>query len=263
MSRQRRWTPESIIEEISTLHERGESLCTRNMRRLGYSGMVTTAYRPELFGSWRNALRAAGLEPDVVCQRTRKWTKQRIIEQIRKLHEAGEDLCHSGAKRNHQYLVVVASSREMFGSWRKAVEAATLSYSGISKHRSWTKEQIVEEIRRLAALGDPLSHDEAKRSHGALVSAASSRRYFGSWAAAVQAAGVDYEHVRKINRWTREKIIAIIIELHSAGQRVNNSNMRRLGYRGMMEAAGRPANFGSWAAAVAAAGLDYDEVRKV
>ncbi len=224
--------------------------------------MVTTTYRPDLFGGWRAAVTAAGFDPNVVCQRARKWTRERIIERIRQLYEAGADLSHSAAKRHYQYLVVVACKPEMFGSWRAAIEAAGLDYSTISKHRSWTKQRIIEEIKRLAAAGESLSHDEAKRNHGALVSAASSRRYFGSWAAAVEAAGIDYQKVRKNNRWKKETIIATIRELHRRGERVNNANMRRLGYRGLMEAAARPHNFGSWAAAVEAAGLDYDEERR-
>ncbi len=262
MGRKKKWTKQTITQTILKLHKRGESLCTRNMRKLGYSGMVTTTYRPDLFGSWRKAIEAAGLDPNVVCRRLRKWTKERILERLRELHRKGVDLSHAAAKRDHQYLVVVSSREDMFGSWQAAIEAAGLDYSKISRHRWWTKEKIVAEIKRLAAAGQPLSHDAAKRSNGALVSAASSPRYFGSWGAAVEAAGLNYDRVRKTNRWTKQKIIDNIRALTRQGERVNNANMRRLGYRGMMEAASRPGNFGSWAAAVEAAGLDYDEVRK-
>jgi hypothetical protein len=225
------------------------------MAELGYSGMVTTSYKPDYFGSWRQAIRAAGFEPKDVCRRRRKWTQERVVERIRELHAAGEDLSHSAAKRNHQYLVVVAISPRFFGNWRHAVEAAGISYGEVSKHEYWDRERVVARIQELHAAGQSLSHEEAKRHHGALVSAASSPRYFGSWGSAVQAAGIDYDSVRKINRWTRESILATIREVHAAGEAVTNSNMRRLGYRGMMEAASRSENFGSWAAAVQAAGV--------
>ncbi len=261
MSR-RKWTREKIIQTINELHMAGHSLSTRRMAELGYSGMVTTAYKDEMFGSWRDAIRAAGLDPKEVCKRKRKWTQERILQEIQRLHREGEDLSHSAAKRNHQYLVVVAVDDRMFGSWRNAIEAAGLDYEKISKHRFWSKERIIEDIKELNAKGEDLSHEAAKNRHGALVSAASSKRYFGSWRAAIEAAGLDYAKIRRINRWTEDKIISTIRSLHAQGKSVNNSNMRRMGYRGMMEAASREGNFGSWADAVAAAGLDYEAIRK-
>jgi hypothetical protein len=233
------------------------------MNELGYSGMVTTAYKEEYFRGWWNAIREASLDPKQVCRRKRKWTKESIIQRIRHLHSQGEDLSHSAAKRNHQYLVVVAVDPRFFGSWRTAVEAAGLDYQEVSKHEFWSRERIAEDIRRLHESGEPLSHEEAKRRYSSLVSAAGSKRYFGSWAAAVTAAGIDYDSVCRIRRWTRETIIDTIRQLHAEGKSVNNSNMRRMGYRGLMEAACRATNFGSWAAAIEAAGLDYGDVRKM
>lgn len=262
MSR-RKWSREKIIADIRELAEEGHSLSTRSMAELGYSGMVTTSYKPEYFGSWRNAIVAAGYDPREVCRRKRKWTVERILGRIRELHGHGEDLSHSAAKRNHQYLVVVAINERFFGSWREAIQAAGIDYEEVSKHEYWSRERICERIRELHRSGESLSHEDAKRFHGALVSAASSPRYFGSWGAAIRAAGLDYDQIRKINRWTREKIVKTISELHSQGESVNNSNMRRLGYRGLMEAACRAENFGSWGEAVRCAGIEYEEVAQV
>lgn len=258
MSR-RKWSRERIIEDITKLQAEGHSLSTRSMAELGYSGMVTTSYKPEYFGSWRNAIVAAGFDPKEVCRRKRKWTAERVLQRIKELHEAGEDLSHSAAKRNHQYLVVVAINDRFFGSWREAVAAAGIDYEAVSKHEYWSKERISERIRELHAAGDSMSHEDAKHNHGALVSAASSPRYFGSWGGAIRAAGLDYDDIRKINRWNKEKIIAAILALHAEGKSVSNAAMRRMGFRGMMEAANRPENFGTWAAALTAAGLEGEE----
>ena len=70
MSR-RKWSREKIIEDITRLQEEGYSLSTRSMAELGFSGMVTTSYKPEYFGSWRNAIVAAGFDPKEVCRRKR------------------------------------------------------------------------------------------------------------------------------------------------------------------------------------------------
>ncbi len=176
------------------------------MSRLGFGGMVAAAYRPELFGGWKRAIESAGLDPKNVCRRRRKWTAQRIAQRIRELHEQGADLSHSAAKKSHQYLVTVACSADCFGSWRAAIEAAGLSYEDVSKHRSWSRESILSEIKRLHQAGEPLSYRQARREHGALVAAASTGRYFGSWAAALRAAGVNCEKNRSGSRQVRRRL---------------------------------------------------------
>lgn len=258
----RKWTRERVLTTIRQLDRQGECLSTRRMAQLGYSGMVTTTYKEGYFGGWRNALRAAGLDPAQASRRQTKWTRERIIEHIRELHSRGDDLSHSAAKRRHQYLVVVAGDPRFFGSWKAAIEAAGFDYERICKHRSWTRAKIVEQIRELYRRGEHLSHEAVKRRYGSLVSAASSKRYFGSWERAIRAAGLSYDKIRKIESWDRHKIVEKIQELDRQGQDLNNSSMRRLGYRGMLEAAGRDRNFGSWDEALRAAGVDYKKIRK-
>jgi hypothetical protein len=260
--RRRKWSKQAVIDKIRALYRARESLSTRNMAQLGYSGMVTSCYSPELFGGWWSAIRAAGLDPKKACTRRKKWTSERIILEIRRLQRQGVDLSHSAAKRRHQYLVVAARRTEHLGSWRAAVQAAGFDYGAVSKHESWTKDKIVARIRELQRRGGALSHQEAKQSQPSLVSAASSPRFFGSWARAVDAAGLDYDSVRKTRRWTKDRIVQTIRKLYQEGRPLNNSSMRRIGYRGMMAAARRPAFFGSWEAAIRAAGLDYDQIRK-
>ena len=191
-----RWTQGKILQEIQDLWEAGESLATRNMSRLGYSGMVTAAYRPELFGGWRNAIIEAGLDPRKAFGRQRKWTQTRILSRIGQLHAAGRDLSYAAAKRDHQYLVIVASSARFFGSWGAAVEAAGLDYHRIRKRERWSRQKILERIREIHREGGCLTWSVARREHSALVAAAASDRYFGSWRAAVEAAGIDHTAIR-------------------------------------------------------------------
>lgn len=196
----RHWTRDSILQEIRDLWEAGESLSTRNMSSLGYGGLVTAAYRPELFGSWRAAVMEAGLDPKEALGRRRKWTRERILGRIRELHAAGHDLSYGAAKHREQYLVVVAGLPRFFGSWRAAVEAAGLDYGRVRRRERWTREKIVERLRLLAPEGDRLSMAAARREHGALVAAAVSPRYFGGWRAALRAAGIECPAARRRSR---------------------------------------------------------------
>jgi len=128
-----RWTQEAIIREIHDLHTAGESLKTRNIRRLGYGGMLAAAYRDPSLGSWRAAVEAAGLNYEEAAARRRKWTRPRIVATITQLHQQGEDLSYAGMKQHHPYLLVAARRADNFGSWQTAIEAAGLDYEQVAR----------------------------------------------------------------------------------------------------------------------------------
>ncbi len=129
----RRWTRDAIIEEIQDLHAAGESLKARDMRRLGYGGMLAAAYRDPSLGSWRAAVEAAGLNYEGAAPHRRKWTRPRIVATITQLHQQGKDLSYTGMKQRHPYLLVAARRADTFGSWQAAVEAAGLDYAGVTR----------------------------------------------------------------------------------------------------------------------------------
>jgi hypothetical protein len=133
--------------------------------------------------------------------------------------------------------------------------------------RKWSRELIIMRIRALRAQGSDLTPGMVSARDGPLVSAA--ERYFGSWPAAVAAAGVDYAQVRasgrqrrrwRISKWSCEKIVAEILWLHRAGEGLSWAVAERK-YPQLCAAAAKKCYFGSWRAALEAAGLDYDEIK--
>jgi len=133
--------------------------------------------------------------------------------------------------------------------------------------RRWSRELILERIRELRQQGSDLTPSQVGVEHGALVSAA--ERYFGNWPAAVQAAGIDYERVRasgrqrrseRIRKWSQARILAEIRRLHQAGEDLSWGVMERK-YQPLCAAAVKGCYFGSWSAALAAAGIDYEQVK--
>jgi len=56
--------------------------------------------------------------------------------------------------------------------------------------KQWTRQRIVEEIRQMHSSGVDLSQRNVMQVNGR-------GRYYGTWRAAVEAAGIDYDTVRR------------------------------------------------------------------
>jgi hypothetical protein len=124
----------------------------------------------------------------------------------------------------------------------------------------WTCEAITARIRELDAAGVAISHTGVAKADLALLRAAT-RRY-GSWRAAVEAAGFDYAQVRAYDEWTDERILGRIRELHSQGVDLSWRYVSTTADPRLAAAATKGAHFGSWRAAILAAGIEYAGVRR-
>ncbi|HOJ20542.1 MAG TPA: hypothetical protein PLY56_03330 [Armatimonadota bacterium] len=124
----------------------------------------------------------------------------------------------------------------------------------------WSKDEIAMEIRSLYLDGEELNYTSVEKNHLALLRAAC--RYFGSWKDAVEFAGLDYSKIRKYKTWTKAKIIERIQELHRQEVDLSWRNISTKVDPALAAAAVRANRFGSWRAALEAAGLNYDEIRR-
>jgi hypothetical protein len=180
----RDWSKERIIETIQRLEKDGVDLSFRSMMLSKYAPMVYAAIRPNHFGSWKDALSAAGLAPEEIY-RYRSWDDESILSEIRRLKEEGADL--SSKKMDENSNPLIATARRRFGNWGAAVERAGIDYNAVRRRRRWTRELMLQEIRDLRASGADLRSGEIRHQHPALFAAACKRRFFGSWSKALQA----------------------------------------------------------------------------
>jgi len=225
VSSARKWTRKRVIEALRAHHRKGLPLKNERVEQRLYAA----AYKR--FGSWHQALRAAGLEPVP----RGKWTKQRVIEAIQNRSRQGLSLVTTWRTDKSLY----SGAQYKFGSWRRALRAA-----GFRLHRRrWTKQQVLDAIRTRHQRG--LSLRTTWRDESVLHSAA--QRLFHSWADAVIAAGLQ-PHVRR--RWSRQKVIETIQTRHrqSEGGRILSTEDK-----GLHQAAKK--YWGTWRRALVAAGL--------
>ncbi len=159
-----------------------------------------------------------------------------VVIEIRGRERQGLSLA-SGANRGDW---LYAAAVRFFGSWGRAVEAAGFAYGGV-KQANLAADDVLLRIRRLADAGEPLRAGE----HSLESSAA--RRHFGSWQAAVEAAGCELPSPLK---WTAHDVVEQIREDLRRGLPLGS--LAVIARNQPLYGAARR-RFGSWAAALAAA----------
>ena len=126
----------------------------------------------------------------------------------------------------------------------------------------WTKVKIIAAIKQLQLQGADLSPTAVQIEHSALFSSARSRSHFGSWRAAIEASGFEYDQFKRVKqRWTRDEIIKRICELHDEGEDLLDPNFK-VRHRSLYLAACAHRYFGSWRRAVEGAGLNHEKMRE-
>ena len=175
-----------------------------------------------------------------------QWTRERIIRDLLGREAKGLSLSVGGEGVDR---LMYAAARRIFGSWRNALQAAGITPTRVLTWERWSPARILVMIRQLARRDRPLTTDQMERRYGNLVSAA--RRHFGSWTKAIVAAGIEPTKFQRVVPWNRERIIEAILT-----RVLRNETLvpRHVEPRSLVQASQR--FFGSWGAAVTAAGLD-------
>jgi hypothetical protein len=180
----------------------------------------------------------------------KRWSKEEVLRMIGELRAKGSQLNSGYIARN--YPALAYAGRKYCGSWEAALDAAGLDYEAIRRKSFWSRDRIVEQVRELAAAGEPLYVSAAEIEHGGLVGAAAV--YFGSWRQAIEAAGLDYKKIKRQKDWSRAEITSEIRRMRAQGLDLSTTIAVRGEYRNLHAAAVR--YFGSWAAAMKAAKLE-------
>jgi len=195
---------------------------------------------------------ASGIDPASV-RRHRRWTRQSVIRRIRELADIGQPLNAAAVQRSEATLLSAAS--RFFSFWNDALQAAGVDPEKWRKRvPTWTRERVIRGIQKILVEGGKVNHAAVGRNSisraGVIL--------FGSWDAALEAAGLDPDDIRVYRKpWTREEIILEIQRKHRQGEALNAKDVspHSLRSRGTVF-------FGSWDAALTTAGLDPSKIRK-
>ncbi|MFH0795811.1 MAG: hypothetical protein V2A65_01990 [Candidatus Omnitrophota bacterium] len=104
----------------------------------------------------------------------------------------------------------------------------------------------------------PLPSPNGGRRHPKLLAA--SLYHFGGWKNTLSAIGVNYQAVRKLERWSKERVKERIRTLKQKGKDLSWKAMFRQGYDVVVSMANY--YYGSWQGAITRTGFNYREIKK-
>jgi hypothetical protein len=192
--------------------------------------------------------RKTGPKPgSVKATRRSAWSRARVIEDLRRLHREGQRLALHDLERNGHGALIHAAAIHTGGLRRARQLAGVDTPPRRRSKRWWNEKRIVQAIKKRARGSQPLASTQAP---AALVTAG--RWHFGSWSAALAAAGVDALAVKlpHPHKYTKDELLA---RLRRAAR--DGSDLGALSLAKIIDLKAVRREFGRLRAALVAAGL--------
>ena len=243
------WDRKRVLGRIKELDRSNAGLWSRALRRVE-PYLERAAVRT--CGSYQRAVRMVGIPRNRLQPPPyRIWSPDRIISDLQALyHRNPRSLKPAALIESHPKLL--RACRRQLGTYAKALEAAGISYQQVVRPDSLSAEQVVERLTLLFERGKDLRYSQMRRTAGKVFHAAV--RSFGSYAKAVNAAGLDYPPAPPVRHWTADLVLKHLQELNDKGKDLRWRQFRKSNLP-LYQAAKH--YFGSYPAALKKADISY------
>jgi hypothetical protein len=221
----KRWNKDLIIAELKRCRQNGPKV-----------NITLDAAARKHFGSLRAALEVAGLPCAKKPPPYKEWSRESVIEAIRRRHTDGEPI----DSVHHDDPPLYAAGKRLFCSWSAARAAA--GYPRLTQE-FYSADEVRLRIVELFENELPLTF----RSHNDVNLRRSAKKHFGGWGRAVKSLGLGSE-VRRM--WTDQLVIDAILHRRASGLRLYKTHFED---KGLFSAAVN--RFGNWHNALQAAGI--------
>ncbi len=240
---------ETLITDLKAFARELEDVPTRTQMNEEGPHSATPFYTQ--FGSWNNALKAAGLETN----HENKIPKEKLIHALQRLADELDHVPKFEEMNEHGEYSAFPYFRR-FGSWPEAKEAAGLNPKTTTSRRI-SREELLTGIVELENELEKTPSQEDMREYGQY----SHRPYyreFDSWQHALEVAGIDPEHDFGT---PNEDLIAELQRL--SDELESTPTIAELKKHGKFSAWPFLRAFGSWNDSLRAAGLDINKAHGV
>lgn len=227
-----------LLGKVQRRYEAGEAMNRRTMEQQGGSKALYQECR-RAFGSWSRALVEAGVPGELAEDETPEM--RAILAEIREIRETGQPLDCLAMKCTPKGLDLYHRGKTAYKTWKNAVLAAGLEWPRTAD-RAWMKEhyprvapavsqeraqrraerekrekEVIEAIRGRQRNGKTLRLKRIRWETEGKELYDSARSAFGSWKAALAAAGCKEEPrpPRKVSEAVRELELAYPIDIYA------------------------------------------------
>jgi hypothetical protein len=243
------WTKAKIAATLRNRVKRGKPILAKAVAKERQC-LYLAALRH--FGTWREALQAAGLLKQAE-QGRRYLRKDALAQAIREWVQLHGTLKPAEVKKGDRHLWQAVYKRYE-GGFRQAAAQLGLPYGGL---RPWSREMVFAEMGRRLQEGKSLNPKKIIRSHAGLYAAMT--LYFGSWKQALQAYGLNPDEHRTWpkDRWFGTVIRRKLQERHKRGQPLSAKELKQAEpefYAGIKR------RYGNLRKALVAAGIEIKKV---
>jgi hypothetical protein len=178
------WDAATVIAEIKERHRRNLPLAlTKTPKSL-------TCAANRIFGSWRSAIDAAGIDYDSVLL-LRRYGDEELLAWLRQLARAKPHMSLYDLDKYGQHTV---ACRRRWGSLEAAAQAAGLTaWPARIRHRAMSRAQVIRTLRQWHAAKRSLRFSVVRRAPGGNYLINSAFHHFVTWDKALAAAGLFLE----------------------------------------------------------------------
>jgi hypothetical protein len=210
------WDEARVVEEIEALHADGRQLASSKVDR------VLREAGKRYFGSWREAIEAAGLDYDRVRLVRAPYGADELLDRLRALAARKPRLTRGEFSR--EGAVIHALERE-FGSVDAALAAAGLADWPVRERTVLlARRQILAKLRRRKRQGLPVYGHVVRAEDFALWHAGKIR--YGTWRRALAALRVKNDSPKQ-RRWNRALVLELLGKRAAAGASMKPSDVQR------------------------------------
>lgn len=175
---------EDVLKAMESFKEQANGdYSKRSYQRLGLKPSHPTIL--SLYGSWENALNAAGLSlKDVLV-----YSDEELLQAIRSSIEANDGIVSRSYYIRSGVKPSVATFEARFGSWSEAVTKAGFAPNAYTQDR-FSNEELIESMRSFYIAHDYTIGYQMYEQSGVKPSASIIRKRFRTWNLALEIAGI-------------------------------------------------------------------------
>ena len=253
------WSKQKIIDEIQRIADQKIPLNSRYIQKY-YISLYKAACYSKHFKKWSKAIMAAGFDYNKISLK-QKWSKQKIIDQVRLIASRGEPINAAYIRHKYPCLHRAASVIRYFGGWKVALSKAGFNPDDICLHKTRTSKQILYEIKELYKEYGRLNSTFIKKMRPGLLVSIRSKPELRYWKIAVEKAGFNFYRVSNVSKWDKERVITEIYSLIKKGVPLTERSVE-IHHKDLYQAIKKKALFGSWEDALLASGVNVQEIKE-